>query len=32
VEEGKVQLFIDIIKSFIDDEFLNAPFFNEEWG
>jgi len=31
VEEGKVKLFIDIIKSFIDDEFLNAPF-NEEWS
>jgi hypothetical protein len=31
VEEGKGWLLIDTIKSFIDDEFLTAPF-NDKWG
>jgi hypothetical protein len=31
VEEGKVQLLIETINSFIDDEFLTAPF-NDKWG
>ncbi len=31
VKEGGLQLFIDITKKFIDDEFLNSPF-NETYG
>ena len=31
VEEDKVQLLIETINSFIDDEFLTAPF-NDKWG